>query len=143
MTYMNDHCKVIPSMALLRPTRPVSRLDLKPRTRGPSADVSDPQSWDPLEVRPVASEQAELVFDRRRRDQGIRQPDPSLPAQTPCSLGDRSTYQELAEGSEEDADQIGCRVPSEQLCPGHNGIVDSMGLCLEAPSTAQVVNEYI
>jgi hypothetical protein len=36
------------------------------------ADVSKPQPGDLFEVRSVAREQAELVLDRRRRDEGIR-----------------------------------------------------------------------
>jgi len=97
---------------------PFSRTRDAARLR--SRDISEPQPRNARKVRPVTREQTEFVFDRRCRDQGIRQPNPGLSANAPGSLSYRAIHRKLAERGEKNGDKLGSRIAGEQLRPCHN-----------------------
>lgn len=112
-------------------------------TPGFSAEFSDPNAANRVEVLAFAGDQSEAVFDRRGCDERIGQPRPELSNDPPGPLCDGAVDVEFAERPEHSSREFGRRVPGEQLGTGDNGVAETVTLRADLADASEVVNEDV
>ncbi len=108
-----------------------------------SAELSDANTADGVEVLAVAGDEPEPVFESGRCDKRVGKPCPELSNDPAGSLGDGAVDVKLAERREELRREIGCGVASEQLGTRHHRVAETVALRPELARASQVVDEDV
>ena len=107
------------------------------------AEFSDANTTDWVEVLAVAGDESEAVFERRGRDQRVRQPSAELSNDPPGPLSNRAVDVELAKRCEQSSREIGRSVAGEHLGTRHNGVAETVTLRSEFTRASEVVDEDV
>ena len=108
-----------------------------------SAELSDANTADGVEVFAVAGDEPEPVFESGRCNERVGKPCPELSNDPAGSLGHGAVDVKLAERREELRREIGCGVASEQLGTRHHRVAETVALRPELARSSQVVDEDV